>query len=653
MKSNNLYVQPSDRSLSRNRAMAGLSVAGLTAIAGIAALPRTTTDMDGAEFALIAAKGGIAHPPGYPLYSAMLRLWHECFARWFAVPPEITSPAALALLSVLVSTVAAWVLWDGIMRWQERPGREPYRTGSGPWCVAAAVLCVMLASPVWRASTGIEPFALNNLMAACLVWIAATALTSRPAATERCTQNMAFATGLLFGLAFCNHHSLAFAAPMALPALAGSRRRLTRAAIWGTVSGFVTGLLPMVWFLLEMDSTAGLVWGDWSRFLARLPVHIFRRDYGTLSLTSGATGHWWNGPRYLVTVFEPGLTWVWSAIALAGMAATLRQITTRQTRSHATLEGLAIACFLTTGFLMSALFRLEPTPDSAAIMDRFAALPLIFLATPIAGFLYRVTSIVDHGLRPAPQRLILAFLAMALVFQAAHQFSRSDRGRESIADLHIRASLAALRDPLASSDSGRVWIVTNTDVDFFGFQYWTADMIPRPVIVQTGLWTSVWYRKKILKDLGQSGVVFDPALTATLEERIPEDLAFAALSRILIGAARQGRVFLSTGNFPKMDALLDVTYPVASFVRVLTPGPETSASVPSHQDIVDANVKYSAPLLKALAANPCNTAWECYSLEGWRRTWMALEVSSRAIGDQSQLKICAAHLNAIRTREGL
>ncbi len=634
--------------------MAGLSVAGLTALAGLAVLPRTTTDMDGAEFALIAAKGGIAHPPGYPLYSAMLRLWHETFARWFAVPPEITSPATLSLLSVLLSAITAWVLWDAIMRWQERPGREQYRTGSGPWCVAAAVLAVMLATPVWRASTGIEPFALNNLMAACLILVAARSLTSRPVREQRQVRTTAFFTGLLFGLAFCNHHSLAFAVPMALPALGVTRRGAVRDALPGAAAGFIAGLIPIVWFVIQRDNHSGLVWGDWDDFLARLDTHLFRRDYGTLNLKTGAAGGWWDGPLYLTSVYGKGLTWIWSAVALAGLISSLRGLASGQKDRTLTLEALAVASFLTTGLFMPALFRLQPAPDAAEIMERFAALPLLFVAIPAASLLYRAGSLVDTTVSGANARkLFLAACAAAVTFQGANQFQHSDRGRESIADTHIKASVAAIGQSGPQGTAGRSWIVTNSDLDFFGFTYWTADMTPRPIVIQTGLWTSLWYRKKVLADLLRNAVILDQALMTQLEQHIPESLAFDALTRILQEAARTDAVFLSQGTFPGVEKLLEVTYPLASFIRVMDPSPQSSATQPSHGEIVDANANWSAPLMKALAGNPCRTAWECYALDGWRRTWTALEASSRAAGDQSQLKICADHLRALETGTGI
>jgi hypothetical protein len=641
MKSNNLYAKPSIAAFPGSRAMAGLCVAVVTGLAGLATLPRTTTDMDGAEFALIAARGGIAHPPGYPLYSAMLRAWHEAFARWFAVPPEITSPRSLAALSVVLSVATAWILWAAVMTWYGRPARAAHRTSSGPWCVAAAVLAVMLAAPVWRANTGIEPFALNNLMAAALAWIAARALTARPAMIEEHREKIACATGLLFGLAFCNHHSLAFALPLAIPALVSARGRVTGGAARGFVAGFVVGLVPLVWFTLQRENPDGLVWGDWSHFLTRLDNHLFRRDYGTLSLKTAAEGEWWSGPVFMAGVYRNGLTWLWTVAALAGAVLATSPESKSRPGSRLSLEALAAASFLTTGLLMPALFRLEPAPDTAAIMERFAALPLMFLAVPIASLLTGV----DSRLGPAARKGFVIFCLAAVAFQAATQFASSDRKVESIADAHIRASIAAIDQPGESGLPTGTWIVTNTDLDFFGFNYWTADLRPRPVVIQTGLWTSVWYREKILADIQRAGFALDAGLVAGLQERIPEDSAFAALSGILAHAARTQEVLLSAGTFPGMDRLLENSFPEASFIRVLQ-GP-----IPHHNAIVEANVRHSAPLAKELAGNPCRTAWDCYALDGWLRTWTALAESSRVMGDQDQLKICADQLAAFKAAQ--
>ena len=613
-----------------------------TGLAGLLTLPRTITDMDGAEFALIAARGGIAHPPGYPLYSAMLRGWHEAFARWFA-SGDVTAPGVLAVMSVAMSMATAWLIWVGITTVQNRPR-----------LAAAATLIVMLASPVWRASTGLEPFALNDLMGAGLMFLAASSLAGR--------KGLAFPTGMVFGLAFCNHHSLAFAFPLALPALALAapsaltilERTHLRSNLTTAAGGFILGLLPLVWFATQRNNTAGFVWGDWSDFLSRLDNHLFRRNYGTLSLKAGADGGWLSGPLFMLKVYGQSLSWIWLAVAIWGGFSGIN--------AFRKFEWACLAAFLSTGIVMPMLFRMEAASDTAEIMRRFGALPLIFLAPAIAIGLARLQARLPANLPVRWHHAPAATLIIVIGLHGLLQFKTSNRRLETLADTHLSASLAALQQVVmsprsaspqksqAKSQAKSPWIVTNTDLDFFGFTYKTATMMPKPVVIQTGLWPSLWYRRQSLKFLAESGVQISPEAAALLLTPLAPDEDFKILQKILFAALRDHRLFLSAGVFPGMNALIDTSYPVASFIQPIAAGNE--AEMPPHSAMIRINEHFSQPVLAALEGNTWQTYWEHYSLDGWRRTWTALAAASESTADSAELKICTDTIKKLGPASG-
>ncbi len=625
-----------------------------TGLAGLLTLPRTITDMDGAEFALIAARGGIAHPPGYPLYSAMLRGWHEAFARWFA-SGDVTAPGVLAVMSVAMSMATAWLIWAGITTVQNRPR-----------LAAAATLIVMLASPVWRASTGLEPFALNDLMGAGLMFVAASSLAGR--------KGLGFATGMVFGLAFCNHHSLAFAFPLALPALALAApstltilaRKNLRSNLTGAAGGFILGLLPLVWFATQRNNTAGFVWGDWSDFLLRLDNHLFRRDYGTLSLRAGADGGWLSGPLFMLKVYGQSLSWIWLAVAILGGFSAIGAIgkvnRDRRINAFRKFEWACLAAFLSTGIVMPTLFRMEAASDTVEIMQRFGALPLIFLAPAIASGLTRLQARLPANLPVRWHHAPAATLILVIGLHGLLQFKTSNRRLETLADTHLNASLAALQQVLnspgsaspkksqAKSQMKSPWIVTNTDLDFFGFTYKTAAMTPKPVVIQTGLWPSLWYRRQSLKFITESGVQLSPEAAALLLTPLAPDEDFKILQKILFAALREHRLFLSAGVFPGMTALIDTSYPVASFIQPVAAGNE--AEMPPHLAMIRINEHFSQPVLAALEGNMWRTYWEHYSLDGWRRTWTALAAASESTADSAALKICTETMKKLGPASG-
>lgn len=605
--------------LSHEKHLAGLAVVVATGLAGLLVLPRTVTDMDGAEFALIAARGGIAHPPGYPLYSAMLRGWHEVFAGRFASGNEVTSPGVLAILSVTLSMATAWLIWAGISTWQNRPGAPERPSAASPWLAAAATVAVMVAAPVWRASTGLEPFALNDLMAAGLIFLAARVLSS-PAPPREIHATL---TGLIFGLALCNHHSLAFAAPLALPLFTrGQMRPMLR----GAAGGFIAGLLPMLWFAVERQASPGFIWGDWSDFMPALENHVLRRSYGTLSLKINSLGTWFDGPAFMAQVYTRGLSWFWLLSAAFGTFVAA-------TKKHR-FDGLCLTGFATTGIAMPILFRMEPTGDGPEIMARFGALPLLLLAPLIGSGLVAL----HNQIHPRWRKGAGAALIAILVLHATIQLPSSNRGLETISNTHLEASIAAT-NAIADGPTGRApWIVTNSDLDFFGFAYKTTGMTPRPVIIQSGLWPSLWYRRQTLLELVKSGVEIPKATMDTLAEAVTVEESFVGLSEIINQAKAKDAIFLSTGSFPGLDRLAADSYPTGSFIRLTAKG---ATDFPPHRELVKQNRRLVQPILNALAGTGCcRTAWESFSLDGWRRTWAALASTSQATGDLPSLNIC-------------
>lgn len=612
--------------LSHEKNPAGLAVVVATGLAGLLVLPRTVTDMDGAEFALIAARGGIAHPPGYPLYSAMLRGWHEAFAKWFAPGAEVTSPTALAILSVMLSMATAWLIWAGISTWQNRPGAPERPTAASPWLAAAATVAVMVAAPVWRASTGLEPFALNDLMAAGLIFFAAK-IMSQPNPPR---EGHATLTGLIFGLAFCNHHSLAFAAPLALPLLTrGQMRPMLR----GATGGFIAGLLPMLWFAIERRAGTGFVWGDWSDFMPALENHVLRRSYGMLSLKTNSLGTWADGPLFMAQVYTEGMSGFWLLLAAFG---TMSAISKKQR-----FEWLCLAAFATTGIAMPILFRMAPSGDGPEIMARFGALPLLTLAPLIASGLVSL----NRQIRPRWHHWAAAGLIAALGLHAAAQLPSSNRRLETISNTHLEASLAATPPGPDEPKRRATWIVTNSDLDFFGFTYKTAGLTPRPVIIQSGLWPSLWYRRQTLIELTRSGVEIPLTTIKNLSEGITVQESFIGLSQIINHSKAKDAIFLSTGSFPGIARLAADSYPTGSFIRLTSEG---STDFPPNSTLVRQNEILVQPLIDALSGTKCcRTAWESFSLDGWRRTWAALAATSKAMGDLRSLNICTEILKKL------
>lgn len=115
---------------------------------------------DGAEFALVARLGAVAHPPGFPAYVALAHAWLA------GVAPAQTV-GALVLLSCLLSAAAMALLASAGQQWAR--WLQP-QSPSWKWVAAGigAALVAASGSTIWRWSNAVEVYALH-MMAFALV----------------------------------------------------------------------------------------------------------------------------------------------------------------------------------------------------------------------------------------------------------------------------------------------------------------------------------------------------------------------------------------------------------------------------------------------------------------------------------------------------
>ncbi len=242
---------------------------------------------DSGELITAAATGGVAHPPGYPLYVMLA-------GAWIRLVPFGDVAWRANLLSAVCAAAAAAVLAAAVHR----------LTASRAGAVLAA-WAFALSAPTWQNAVVAEVFALNALLAACVLLAfthtrAAAGAGARAAArSKRPTARPAAVPGagddagllpvcalaLLTTLALSHHHTLLFlAAPAAAVALAAEVRagRGARAAPAMAVAAAI-GLLPLAWLPFASRHPDALVWGDATTLRGFLAL-VTRADYGSLRL---------------------------------------------------------------------------------------------------------------------------------------------------------------------------------------------------------------------------------------------------------------------------------------------------------------------------------------------------------------------------------
>lgn len=219
---------------------------------------------DAGELIAVAATGGVAHPPGYPLYSLLAQPF--AWLPWGSVAWRVNLFSALC--GAAAAALLAWVV--------ARATREP-------WAGFAAGGLFAFAPLPWTYAIGAEVFALHSLFVVILIELARRWATGPQ-------RHIATAAALAIGLGLSHHHTLVlYAAPLAAW-IAWSGRRLWRGRdVAAILAAFAVGLLPHVYLPLAAARAPVVYWGDFGSF-AGFVAHLTRADYGSLQLGADGIG---------------------------------------------------------------------------------------------------------------------------------------------------------------------------------------------------------------------------------------------------------------------------------------------------------------------------------------------------------------------------
>jgi hypothetical protein len=182
---------------------------------------------DGGELITASVTLGIAHPPGYPTYTLLGKL--------FSLLPLGTIAYRFNLFSALAMAVAA--------AFSTATAFENLRADKTVWPAAlAAGLAFAFSSLVWSQATVAEVYALNLAVLSIFLW-------------SLLTKRSSLLTGFLLGLAITTHLTSLLMLPMGLALTPHDhRRRLTL--------GIIFGLLPLLALPLLGQLDSPVIWGE-------------------------------------------------------------------------------------------------------------------------------------------------------------------------------------------------------------------------------------------------------------------------------------------------------------------------------------------------------------------------------------------------------
>ncbi|KAM8913654.1 protein O-mannosyl-transferase TMEM260 isoform 5-T6 [Spinachia spinachia] len=242
------------------------TTAAFVAALYVPCVQRTVPGGDSGELITTACELGVAHPPGYPVFTLLARLA-------MCLLPSLSPAHSVNLMSSLLGAAACGTLCLTVCRLE----------GPGPGAVLAGGLFAV-SRLSWQWSMVAEVFALNNLFVGLLLFLTASFHCAENAAQRR---KIAHVGALCCGLGLCNQHTLVLYVLLIIPWVLHrlyARRELNLHSLVSLGACFFWGFLPYIYLPVSSYlNTARWSWGDQTT-LSGLLTHLLRAEYGTFSL---------------------------------------------------------------------------------------------------------------------------------------------------------------------------------------------------------------------------------------------------------------------------------------------------------------------------------------------------------------------------------
>ena len=277
-------------------AFGALGVFAISFLVYFQTLYPTIAPGDSADFVISAYRLGVAHPPGYPLYLMLAKI--------FTFLPLGSIAWRVNLLSGVLDSLAASCLCLIVVKWTQEI-----------WIGVVSGLLFGFSPLVWQYAVSAEVFALNNLIAVLLLYLTLQFEQTREV-------RYAYWGALFCGLGLAHHHTIFFfILPICVYLL--SRRGLRSILLIGWARlfcCFLLGLSPYLYLPLASIALPFPTWGashTWDGFFD----HILRRDYGSLQLSAGevSDGSFLDGLRYYFINLSKQILFLGPAVAIYGV----------------------------------------------------------------------------------------------------------------------------------------------------------------------------------------------------------------------------------------------------------------------------------------------------------------------------------------------
>ncbi len=273
---------------------------------------------DSAEFVAVARTLGVAHPPGYPLYTLLSAV---------AVRLPFGTPFfRLSMMSAVFGALAAAVV--SLLVWElAHPGGLPPRRRG--WSAAltrtlgavVAGAAFSLSPPVWSASTVPEVYSLSVLIVfgSLYLFVRWRRLSEDGLLQEGLRgERSLWVGGLLLGLALAHHLTAMLAIPSAAVALeAGKAGHARSRSVWRTLLFMAFGLSLYVYLPLRSAQDPALLWAPIGS-LPDLVAHVSGAQYSSRLFAEPLPGVLHNMGSFF-SALPRDLTWPVLSLAALGL----------------------------------------------------------------------------------------------------------------------------------------------------------------------------------------------------------------------------------------------------------------------------------------------------------------------------------------------
>ena len=429
---------------------------------------RTVQGGDTAEFVTVAAQGGVAHPPGYPLFMMLATLCAK------VVPGPL--PFRVTFATVLCAVGALFTVHRVVLRW----------TRDG-FAAAIATSALGLSFLFWHWSTVAEVLPGG-------AWTTALVVGAALASARGATGPM---QGLLVGLAaatgIANHHTVVLLLPLcvygwlrAIPRPFSARAVLETTG--GATAGVAAGFLP---YLALMGGDGAWVWGETST-LGGLVRHFLRADYGSFSIPHAGSTPWWTHPLLYVRTFGSEFFGVLWLLVPTGAAAGLGLLGGREDDERGPLAERGLTLAVLGSWLLAAPWLLSRFTYPAegffvAVVERFHLQPNVLLAV-LLGVGVAWVKRLSFWSRPALPAMVLAVNVAAVGLM---NLPRAGWATNTVLEDFLHNALVGAEE--------RALLLTSGDAQTFGFVYAqeVAGLRPDVAAVAPQLLPHDWYRARL------------------------------------------------------------------------------------------------------------------------------------------------------------